>query len=333
MLASRTPRLRKLLALMAVGLALVVALELGLRVYAHATLRERGMTFDPDFGWRMLPNVQKRSAFWGATEPATTNSKGWRDAETTYAKPPGTTRIVVLGDSFTFASSVDYGERFTEVLEEAREDLEVVNLGVNAYGTDQELRVLELEGLRYDPDVVVLVAYLGNDLDDNMNDRSNYWPKPYYTLEEGRLEFVPAEPSWDVRLRTGSYVGEALFRLVRRGVNDFRFAEVQAATSPIELFASLVGRMAERSEERGARFLVVAAYSREAEAALPDPREAVATRRLQNAGIEVLDTWTLVDDALAAGVEVFGPDRHWNIAGHALIAEAIRSKLVEAGWL
>ena len=59
------------------------------------------MGYDPELGWRLLPDVEKRGPFWGVDEPARTNSRGWRDAEHPLAKPPGVRRIVALGDSFT----------------------------------------------------------------------------------------------------------------------------------------------------------------------------------------------------------------------------------------
>ena len=56
-------------------LALLIA-EGGVRLTAGMTLSERGQTYSPDFGWRMLPSIRKFNFFWGRVEPATTNSHG-----------------------------------------------------------------------------------------------------------------------------------------------------------------------------------------------------------------------------------------------------------------
>jgi hypothetical protein len=45
--------------------------------------------------------------------------------------------------------------------------MEVLNFGVSAYGTAQELLTLREEVWRYAPDVVVLALFTGNDLSDN----------------------------------------------------------------------------------------------------------------------------------------------------------------------
>ncbi|MBU1849701.1 MAG: hypothetical protein KKH40_03155, partial [Nanoarchaeota archaeon] len=53
------------------------------------------------------------------------------------------------------------------MLNENKLDYEVINLGVSGYGTDQELILLQKEGLKYNPDVVILGFYLENDKPDN----------------------------------------------------------------------------------------------------------------------------------------------------------------------
>ncbi len=63
-------------------LSIVVALlgmEVTARLYAKVTRQERGVTYDPEFGWRLLPNVRKVGHLWGRVRPASMNSKGWRD--------------------------------------------------------------------------------------------------------------------------------------------------------------------------------------------------------------------------------------------------------------
>src|SRR5215813_1725393 len=138
----------------------LISAEVGARIYAAYTGRVRGTDYDKDYGWKPLPNVVKRDK-WVASLPARTNSHGWRDREHSYQKLNTTRRVVAIGDSFTFGWRMDYGHRFTEVLEQLDPSLEVINLGMHAYGTDQELLVYEREGWRYDPDVVLLSVFAG----------------------------------------------------------------------------------------------------------------------------------------------------------------------------
>jgi lysophospholipase L1-like esterase len=83
-----------------------------------------------------------------------TNSRGLRDREYAAEKPPGRTRILALGDSFTFGHGIAYGERFTDLLEGAFDDVEVITMAVPGSGHDQQLLQFVTEGLAYQPDQV-----------------------------------------------------------------------------------------------------------------------------------------------------------------------------------
>ncbi|MCI0586649.1 MAG: SGNH/GDSL hydrolase family protein [Planctomycetes bacterium] len=330
--ARREGRRRLGLPILASLLGTLFALEVGARIYARATLRERGLAFDPDLGWRPLPNVRKRGRYWGGTEPATTNSKGWRDAEHSYAKEPGLRRIVALGDSFLFGQGVDYGERFTERLEGAFPRLEVVNLGVTGYGTDQELRLLEIEGTRYGPDLVLLVALLENDLDDIRHERKFSWPRPTYALVGEELRFSPARATWEVRARTASYLAEFVFGRFRRAFPVDRRAPQWEWADTVPLFAGLVRRMAEVCAGRATRFLVLLAHPQWRLAGpLPDEQER-AIGALAESRIPTLPTQEAFSAGVREGESLYLEDGHWNARGHQLAADVVRRRLVADGW-
>ncbi len=96
-----------------------------------------------------------------------TNSHGQRDRDRTLQKPDGVRRVLLLGDSVVEG----YGLRESETISRQLEDLygdgatEVLNFGVSAYCTRAEVELLEVKGLRFDPDVVVLV-FVENDFDN-----------------------------------------------------------------------------------------------------------------------------------------------------------------------
>jgi len=83
-----------------------------------------------------------------------TNSRGLRDREYAAEKPAGKTRVLALGDSFTFGHGIEYGDRFTDILEDAFDDLEVITMAVPGSGHDQQLMQFVHEGLAYHPDQV-----------------------------------------------------------------------------------------------------------------------------------------------------------------------------------
>jgi hypothetical protein len=96
------------------------------------------------------------------------NEHGMRGGPVTIDKPAGTRRIIVLGDSYAFGFGVDEAETISAQLEAALRDrhaeLQVLNMGVPGYQTGQEERVLRRDGMRFCPDLVVLVYYANDNV-------------------------------------------------------------------------------------------------------------------------------------------------------------------------
>jgi lysophospholipase L1-like esterase len=100
------------------------------------------------------------------TFPYRTNDHGLRDRDRP-AKRPGTKRVLVMGDSYTWGYAVAEDEAFPQVserrLEESgRPDIKVINGGVPDYNSRQERQLLEQLMPIYRPDAVFL-AYVVND--------------------------------------------------------------------------------------------------------------------------------------------------------------------------
>jgi hypothetical protein len=99
------------------------------------------------------------------------NALGLNDAEFAVPKPPGRFRILALGDSFTYGL-VPYPHAAMTVLE-ARlralcpdRDLDVLNLGIGGARVRDYRTVVMLGLTTYDPDLVLLNFYAGNDAPD-----------------------------------------------------------------------------------------------------------------------------------------------------------------------
>ncbi len=301
----------------------LAAAELGLRIYARCTHNERGLEWDSEWGWRMVPGAWKSGLVWGGANPSRINSHGWRDEETSYEKPQHTRRMVVVGDSFTLGPGVDFGARFTELLEETQPGFDVVNLGMSAVGPDQELLHLQRDGLRYQPEIVLCAVFEGNDFTDVSCERNGYWPKPYFRLEGGELELVPPAKSWDVRLRTLGYVGEAIYRLVQ-GWTAYRVIAPEWRESDTQpLLTALLARMDSISKAAGARFAVFVIRSREFAG-----RADALVESLHAARIPVIDAGA----DLCEGSLLIPDDGHWNEAGHRAAAELLNARIRALGW-
>ena len=94
------------------------------------------------------------------------NAMGFYDREVEARKPEGVYRIVALGDSFAFGV-VPYPDNYLTLLEEhldqGRGKVEVVNMGIPKVGPASYLALLEHEGLRLEPDLVLVNFFTGND--------------------------------------------------------------------------------------------------------------------------------------------------------------------------
>ncbi|MBI4341847.1 MAG: hypothetical protein HY599_00595, partial [Candidatus Omnitrophica bacterium] len=125
----------------------------------------------PEIGWTLTPGFRGRFRKGDFDIEVTANAQGLREHDIS-PKPPGTYRILGLGDSFAFGWGVEAEESFLKVLQarlnaDGRRLYEVVNAGIPGFGTYEALRLLEVRGLSYEPDAVILAFYEGNDFQNN----------------------------------------------------------------------------------------------------------------------------------------------------------------------
>jgi lysophospholipase L1-like esterase len=96
------------------------------------------------------------------------NAQGFRDKERTLSRGDVAIRIVSVGDSQTYGAGVTYDQTFSTLLEKRLQEgeprSEVINLGVPGWEPPEELHLLKMYGLRFQPDLVLLNFYVGNDI-------------------------------------------------------------------------------------------------------------------------------------------------------------------------
>jgi lysophospholipase L1-like esterase len=99
------------------------------------------------------------------------NSHGLRSPEITYEKPPAVFRILNLGDSTVAGWGVreedTYGRRLEQLLTQQNTGgtrFEVINAGVPGWNLENALAYLQAEGLKYEPDLVLLGLSTANDI-------------------------------------------------------------------------------------------------------------------------------------------------------------------------
>jgi lysophospholipase L1-like esterase len=155
------------LAGLAAGLATA---EVALRLFPRSrlTIDLRALhELRPDRAW--LYGMRPGTATDAAGVRYTVNADGFRDRTYRRPKPPGTFRIVVLGDSLAFGYGVPLEASLPKLLEASLAGLlpgvEVLNLGVCGYNPFTEAALFADVGVTYDPDLV-LVQFCVNDLND-----------------------------------------------------------------------------------------------------------------------------------------------------------------------
>jgi hypothetical protein len=123
------------------------------------------------------------------------NRAGWRDRDHPQAKPAGTFRVAVIGDSYPEALPVAMEESFWALLEKKLQEcsafggqrIEIINFGVSGYGTAQELLTLRERVWNYSPDLVMLTVTTNNDISDNVRSLKKTNRVPYFIHQDGRL--------------------------------------------------------------------------------------------------------------------------------------------------
>lgn len=153
-------------------------------------------------GWRGKPYFTTTVATGDVVHNLVLNNAGMHDTEHKLSKPDDTFRILILGDSFVQAVQVPEVETAHQVLEDRLNELgdsrryEVISAGVGGWGTGQELLYYRNEGRHFQPDLVLLMFFLGNDVKDNLPGRGvtvdglNHYT-PYFVLNDGNLDIDP----------------------------------------------------------------------------------------------------------------------------------------------
>ncbi|MGH9349123.1 MAG: SGNH/GDSL hydrolase family protein, partial [Vicinamibacterales bacterium] len=180
-----TPRglTRALLALVATVCLATAGVETGVRLMASALDLSSYMKYDPLLGWTAIPGARRahKDRRLGFDVRYDINEYGFRGPAYPRAKPAGVRRIVILGDSNGFGWGMSEDEHFASLLDQELPSVQVINLSLSGYGTDQEYLRFVRDGVQFDPDVVVLQV-TPNDFDEIQHGFFNGKPKPQFLL-------------------------------------------------------------------------------------------------------------------------------------------------------
>ncbi len=209
--------------------------------------------FDADLGWCAYPNGRRDDGCFIA------NSAGIRaNREYAHDAPRGVTRIGAFGDSFTFSYEVSNNEMWTRLLEQSRPNLEVLNFGFGAYGTDQAyLRYLR-DGKAFKPNIV-LIGMMVENVQRNVtayrpaynHDAGLAFVKPRFRLDDtDKLRLVPNPAKSVEQWREMVESGRLLDTL---NETDYWVRRAPLAYRESPLFWSSFGRLGYAAYENGGR--------------------------------------------------------------------------------
>lgn len=156
---------------------------------------------DQNLVFSMVPNQRA----FTADKPLTISAHGLRGREIDYQRRPGVLRILFLGDSIVFGMGVREEEvvtaRVKTLLASRGIKAEVINTAVPSYNTEQEVDFLRLEGIRYEPDWVIL-GMCWNDINDKSEVTVNsdgFLVSPGETARGPSRKYLVPQQAYDLR--------------------------------------------------------------------------------------------------------------------------------------
>ncbi len=152
--------------------------------------------FDPQTGWSYKSNISYYEEAGDYEYHFDENGIRTRtpNYDVNFEKP----RIVFVGDSVTFGEELNYNDTFPSQINHLLEDkFEIINLGVQGYGTDQALLRLEKYIEDFSPEYVIY-TFIVDDKNRNINyDRRLHFKclefagtKPLFALSNGNIKQV-----------------------------------------------------------------------------------------------------------------------------------------------
>lgn len=261
---SRAPRL----VVAALGLVLTLLLAeviariegppicLGTEGFLLAADPEVGWTFTPGLTFTMdpcAPPLARRR--WSA--PVSINQHGLHDQEWTYEKRPGEVRVLLLGGEAADGIGVARADRLSvrlAHLTDRRRGARVaaINALIPGYGPHEALRFLERRGLRYAPDVVVLLLDPQHDLAASVERPEAVAPGETFPPASGLLD-LSGVARWLAR-RPGTLPHEPVAVAAPEPL-----AEPQERARAEQRLADVVRQIAQTSAAGGARLAIVIA--------------------------------------------------------------------------
>jgi len=336
---------------------ILALLEAGFRMFAPQPVKVSvPAILDPELIYRLPPNANGTDVKEEFTVRIKTNSLGLRDREYSPRKQAAVhARILVLGDSMTFAEGVEAEETYPKLLEQwLGGEYEVINAAVRGYGTDQEILLFQQLIPIYHPDVVVLSFFARNDFDDNLyghlfeaqDDRLVRLPlteesSPKFRYYR-RQSFIQTLPGYQTAIQYSHLMNFARTRWARweftRKFETARKLDPAKEDRAWRLTRMLILKWRENAQHNGiCPYLLLIPSSEQLDRngdAIDDARFERVLALAHETGIPVIDPRSIMREASRGSTLLYYPkDRHLTTQGHRVVAAYLQKSLAASGAL
>jgi Flp pilus assembly protein TadD len=219
-------------------------------------------------------------------------------------------------------------------LEAQLTDSEVFNLAVHGYGNDQQLLVLEHEGVKYGPDVVVLGCFVEDVFRNNLAFRD--YAKPMFVLQDSELILTNTPvPTPEAILAQGagsrpwSYAVHYFRDRLPGRFGSSGFEAISDRQYILALTKAILYRMNRVAASAGAKLLVVIIPS--PHFPMPEVRTALRdwSAEIGYAAVDLSESFADAEKTFELPMYF----RHLTPLGHLVAATRVREALVDLGWV
>ena len=280
------------------------------------------------------------------------NEQGFHDSQDFVFSPAlaERTRVLALGDSFTFGEEADIGKSYVETIEATSPGTEVWNTGIFGVGTNQALAAFGMFAPIMQPHLTIYGFYT-NDFFDNLFPVDGYFVgitengevvklQQYHLdpwgnvtkLENQRMLYyrwsgVEAPANEFERLLGATRLGSLVLSAVDTLGKQLQFAQQAQFNRKLELTRAYLRDLRDASDAQGSQLLVML-IPRYTDLGRPGDEFRLAIGLFEELGISYFSP----REALKGETD-YAPDWHWNNAGHqkvgALLSDCI--EVLEAG--
>lgn len=307
---------------------------------AAAVPEHRHAEHDEILGWVNRPGVHLEDYYGPGVDVRINRQRFRNDREFSRTVPPGRTRIVCSGDSFTFGYGVAHDDTWCQRLAALEPRVETVNMGLGGYGVDQAYLWYMRDGVELDHQLHLL-AFIASDFRRMGSDRFMGYGKPLMAVRDDSLAIVNRpvpRTSWFTRrraLHAETISRLNLVRLARKlpGLDGRTVApeEAEREAQRVRDVASRIFADLERvNREKGSRLVLVFLPGPWDYGGDPgtEPWRAFVEEEARRQGIPYVDLVEEIRRVPPTEVDaLYAPNDHFSVAGNAWTADVLHRRL------